>query len=89
MSNIFTLLIASTSHVTEHEAQTLTSHGYSRGEYGWFLYVGMHWEPVLAEIETLGDGLAGVILHARKSGCQYVLLDRDADTLPGVSTYIW
>ena len=40
MSEIQPLLVTSTSHVTDQEAQALTDHGYSRDQYGWFFYVG-------------------------------------------------
>ena len=88
-TEICPLLIASTAHVTVGEAQALTDHGYSRGEYGWFLYVGQPGEPVLSEIEPVSAGLAEVIRRARVEGCHYVLLDRDAGILPDAPTYDW
>ena len=82
-------LIASTAHVTVGEAQALTDHGYSRGEYGWLFYVGQPGEPVLSEIEPVSAGLAKVIRRARQECCLYVLLDRDAGILPDAPTYDW
>ena len=75
--------------MTVGEAQALTDHGYSRGEYGWLFYVGQPGEPILSEIEPASAGLAEVICRARQEGCPYVLLDRDADTLADVPTYDW
>jgi hypothetical protein len=89
MTAIHSLLVTSTAHATVEEAQALTHHGYSRGAYGWFFYVGEYEDPVLAEIEPLSDGLVGVIRQARECGCQYVLLNRDADTIPNAPTYQW
>ena len=40
MGEIQLLLVTSTSHVTDQEAQALTDHGYSRDQSGWFFYVG-------------------------------------------------
>ena len=88
-TEICPLLIASTAHVTAGEAQALTDHGYSRGEYGWLFYVGQAGEPVLSEIEPVSAGLAEVIRRARREGCPYVLLDRDADFLADAPTYDW
>ena len=83
------LVIASTAHVTVGEAQALTDHGYSRGEYGWFFYVGQYGDPVLTDIEPVSAGLVEVIRRARREGCPYVLLDRDAGILPDAPTYDW
>lgn len=83
------LLIASTAHVTAREAQRLTEQGYARGECGWFFHLEAEGEAVLGEIEPLSDGLLGVIRCACERGCQYVLLDRDANFVSGVTTYEW
>ena len=81
--------IASTAHVTVGEAQALTDHGNSCGEYGWLFYVGQPGEPVLSEIEPVSAGLAEVIRRARQECCPYVLLDRDTGILPDAATYDW
>jgi hypothetical protein len=86
---IHSLLVASTGHVTVREAQSLTNHGHCRGETGWFFYVGQNGLPALAELEPLSEGLAAVVRQAQASGCQYVLLDRDAIPLSGIPTYDW
>ena len=88
-AEIHSLLVASTSHVTAEEAQALTGHGYSRGESGFFFYVGQREDSALAEIEPLSDGLAGVVRYARELRCLYVLLDRDAEAITQVTTYEW
>ena len=83
------LLIASTTHVTADEAQIPSDNGHSRGEYGWFLYVGQPGDAVLTEIAPVSDGLAAVVSRTQQVRCPYVLLNRDAETLPGVPTYDW
>jgi hypothetical protein len=89
MGEIQQLLVTTTSHVTDQEAQALTDHGYSRDQYGWFFYAGGETHYVLPEIVRRSRGLFAVILCARVNACDYVLLDRDAETLPGVPTYDW
>jgi hypothetical protein len=88
-AEVHSVLVTCTAHVTVQEAQALTDHGYSRGEYGWLIYVGRHNAPVLPELEPLNEGLRGVIREAHARGCLYVLLDRDADPLSGIATYDW
>jgi hypothetical protein len=89
MGEIQLLLVASSSHVTDQEAQALTDHGYGRDWYGWFFYVGGEEHPALPEITRKSRGLFAMILCARVNGCHYVLLDREADTIPGVPIYDW
>ena len=79
MGEIQQLLVTSTSHVTDQEAEALTDHGYSRGQYGWFFYVGGDDRDTLPEIAGKSRGLFAVILCARVNGCHYVLLERDAE----------
>lgn len=89
MMAICSLFVTSTAHATVEEAQALTHYGYGRGDYGWFFYVGEYEDAVLTEITSLSVGLAGVVRRARECGCQYVLLDRDADRLPDAPIYRW
>jgi len=89
MGEIHLLLVTSTAHVTDQEAKALTDHGYSRDQTGWFFHVGGEEHDALTEIIRKSRGLFAVILCARVNGCHYVLLDRDAETLPGVPIYDW
>jgi hypothetical protein len=86
--NICALLVASTAHITAEEAQSLTDHGYARGEYGFFCYVASS-NAVLSELGGLSEGLRGIIEEARRRGCTYVLLDRDGPTVSGIAIYSW
>lgn len=83
------MLIASTAHVTDQERCVLDDNGYSRGEYGWLIYVGEPGAGVLPELDILSEGLNAAVLAARKADCRYLMLDRDGDELPGVSVYEW
>ena len=67
--SIASLLVTSTSHVTDDEAQVLTHHGYCRDESGWFFYVGGEEHEALPEIVRKSRGLFAVILCARINGC--------------------
>jgi hypothetical protein len=87
---IVSMLIATTGHVTRRERGILDEHGYARGEYGWLIYVGeIPGSPIISEIPSPSRGLRGAIRCAQQSGCNYLLLDRDADELAGVPTYHW
>jgi hypothetical protein len=87
--SVCSLLVASTAHVTAEEAQSLTDHGYARGECGFFFYAGGDFNAVVTELGVLSEGLQGVIREAHGRGCQYVLLDRDGPLVSGIATYSW
>ena len=87
--SVCSLLVASTAHVTAEEAQSLTDHGYARGECGFFFYAAGDLNVVVTELGVLSEGLQGVIREALGRGCQYVLLDRDGPLVSGIATYSW
>lgn len=86
---IYKVLVCSTAHVTREEAEILDHHGYARGEVGWLVWVLKDQDFAVPEIEHPSPGLKGAIDFARNSGCQYLLFDRDAETLEGVPDYDW
>lgn len=88
-AEIVQMMIASTAHVTNQERATLDENGYSRGEYGWLIYVGEAGDAVVPEIDAPSAGLDAVIVAARAAGCMYLMLDRDGDALDGVPVYQW
>src|ERR1044072_4939688 len=52
--------------------------------YGWFFYSGLD-----LEVSDIPDDLKAVATHARALGCDYVLLDRDADEIDELPTFVW
>ena len=87
--SVCSLLVASTTHVTAEEAQSLTDLGLARGECGFFFYAAGDLNVVVTELGVLSEGLQGVIREAHGRGCQYVLLDRDGPSIDGIPTYDW
>lgn len=85
------MLVLSTAHISEstNSMLTITDVGYwpisggPYGDYGWFLNAG---ETTLKEVP---DDLKACMQFARKNGCDYLLLDRDADTTEELPTYEW
>lgn len=59
---------------------------FRKGEYGWFVNV----SDERAELypDTPKD-LAALIELAAKQGCQWVMLDRDADEVEGLEVFEW
>jgi len=86
---IHAMMVVSTQHVTVEERDILDAQGYSRGEYGWLIWVGREKDFPIPEIPRPSEGLRGVIERARAVQCTYVLMDRDADTLPDLPVYDW
>ena len=87
---IHRVLVCSTAHVTEDEAQILDTSGYQQREYGWLLWVKEEPDsPSVPEIIDLSPGLQGAIDAARSLGCAYLMFDRDGETLDGLPTYNW
>lgn len=102
--NIFKLLDLSTGHLPETVARDLNeSEGvtaYDLGGYGWLLYVpedidGQVEEYAsddpdqVADEDKIHEAIVTIWRHARKHGCQYVLLDLDAPTDPDLPAYDW
>lgn len=53
---------------------------------GWFFYANE--EPLSPDL-GIPDDVARLMQEARKRGCEYVLLDRDAQEIDGLPTYEW
>lgn len=82
-----TMPVISTGHVskkTDYLLSTGEIRTYMRGPYGWILYV--HPDQDL-EPGYWPEELAAVADWARKQGFEYVLFDRDADTVEGLPIY--
>lgn len=53
---------------------------------GWFFYAD---ENPSSPYLGIPDDVIRLMQEARKRGCEYVLLDRDAEPLDGLPTYEW
>jgi hypothetical protein len=89
---IIKMLDATTGHLPEKVCQDLN--GYdgviaTDREYGWLLWVP---EDPAGHAEEYGEIPAEVValqVFARELGCDYVLLDRDADRVDGLPHWEW
>ncbi|MFC5386995.1 hypothetical protein ACFPLB_13600 [Aquamicrobium segne] len=88
-------IVVSTGHVTETTAKLLDTIPPSRwpclggqyGDYGWFVYA--HDENAGVGSDAIPDDLFAVMTWARSQGCDYLLLDCDADQVEGLPHYEW
>ena len=94
-----TFLYLSTAHVSEATANWLDAQGeaaanYQAGPdmpeihiakhvYGWFFYAD---EP---PDEAWPADLRAVMAYVRQQGCEYVNMDRDADTIDALPVHDW
>ena len=93
------VLALATNHVSEDTADQLSDGisgviSYPHDEYGWLIYVAYEkegWSELYAK--AYGGGvptdLFGVMDYARRHGCVWLLLDRDAAPIDGLLTYVW
>lgn len=90
-------LDASTAHMTHSDARALESgavdilHETHAAGAGWWVHVGENAAEQAERIEAegLSPAFAGVIAHARALGCNWVLFDAAADTLPALPVFTW
>jgi len=89
-----TVLVASTDHLSQDEVVQLNNNlgcpGENldvslQGEYGWVFHISYP----LNITEGLSEGFAGAINYARSLGFNWLRLDADGASLPGVITYEW
>lgn len=94
----FTMLDLSTAHLPENLARSLDSvAGLIANErgFGWLLWVPDNIDEHAAEYEAedpehpIPEVVVTIWRYAAKHGCQYVLLDRDADLNPDLPAYEW
>lgn len=93
------MLDVSSRHIAHGTAGWLAYYEPSRGsdiilqpwfDSGWIIRVPDADEAVVSTL-ALQDhrGLAAVLFHARKLGCDYVKLDQDGEVIDGLETYNW
>jgi hypothetical protein len=94
MLEIAKMLVLSTAHVDEDTALRLTkgmlptdfcTTYFAKGGYGWF----MHVSEEIADREANPQSLANCLDFAVRHGCQWIMFDRDGDTVDELTTYDW
>lgn len=90
------VLVCSTGHVTEAEAQAFDSQSstlrYMTGEYGWLVLVPQFdadGNTVAPVIEGASESLQAVLTKAFQENCRWARFDRDADPIEGIETHAW
>lgn len=95
-SNLFLGIEASTRNIPKHTADALEKRegdlwnaiSYTDWhEYGWILWVGVDHADAAREVGH--PELASLIDVAIEIGCRFLLLDCDADQVPGMPTFDW
>jgi hypothetical protein len=97
---IHRMLVVSTAHCTEEEAERFTSF-YELGsdenhqwmasfvrDEGWIVYTDQYFRRDHG-FDGLSDGLRGILEIAYEQGVDWVMFDRDADLILGVPFYEW
>jgi hypothetical protein len=92
------VLDLSTSHLPQH----LASHGLSRVDgvtayplgthghcYGWLLWVPPEPDSHALDYPDLPVEILALQRYARERGCDYVLLDQDAEVIDDLPTWNW
>lgn len=79
------MLVASTAHVTESTCNGFlhTFPGaYEKGEYGWVIYADGPRDNCPADLAACLDA-------AKAKGCEWLMLDRDADAIEELPIFEW
>ncbi len=92
-NSLESMMTLSTAHITQEVADELLEDAYScqliyypKSEYGYFLCV---LEDELENENSLPECLKDILACARSKGVQWVMLDRDADTIPELPVFDW
>lgn len=90
MIEITKMLALSTAHLTE---QTCNSYlpgwegpAYKKGEYGWFVPI---FDDCVESVEPAASDLKECMLKAIAEGCDWLMFDRDVDTIDDLKVYDW
>lgn len=86
-TEIAKMLVLSTAHLTpeccnEH-LKNNDGPWYEKADYGWFVHV------VTEGWEEFPSSLLDCLGHAENLGCEWVMFDRDAPTIPDLTIYDW
>lgn len=98
---IIQVLDASTAHLPQEVCENLNGYdgviayalSTSNDHYGWLLHVPENPDEHASDYDEDPDGVPAEVLtvqrYARGLGCDYVLLDRDAEQVNGLPTWDW
>jgi len=85
------MLEASTAHLPRQVCEELGAYvgvTVHRFRYGWLVWVPEAPEDAAAE-NDVPEELAGLLAYAHEHGCDWVLLDQDADLVEGLPSWTW
>jgi hypothetical protein len=82
------MLVLSTGHL-QHDTctqwlDTAPFAAFTKADYGWFVFV-----PEDLEEEVVPEELLACFVLARAQGCEWLMFDRDADTLDTLPVFAW
>lgn len=79
------MLALSTGHLTQKTICNMENFiAYEKGEYGWFVYV-----PEIMDTYEMPKDLDNCIQFARNNGCDWIMFDRDVETIDSLQIYDW
>lgn len=98
MPEIAKMMVLSTAHLSEETCTVYVSNialgltegsivAYEKGEYGYFVHVPE--DPADSEKPDVPLELRSAMHVARLAGCQWIMFDRDGDTVDNLPTYNW
>ena len=100
---IYKTLVLSTAHITEEDSELLEEigdHHYSMvaenidfpavtiGEFGWRVLIPDE-DYLIPPTSKLSAAFWGLVDEARKEGCRWLELDRDADAVQHLEVFEW
>lgn len=90
------MLTISTAHITKETAllldictdgvvREISNPVYSKGDYGWFIYIGCN----DSDDPFIPNDLRKCLKLAENNDCDWLCLDRDAEIVDGLDKYEW
>lgn len=82
------ILVVATNHLPEAEYQAIAKHSVMSRYEGDLIYVGTE-DTEDKEVELIHFNVFRLIHKARKNGCVWLMFDRDAEPIEGITTFDW
>lgn len=95
---ISNMLTISTAHIKPETAKWLERQWeifdssiviFSKGVYGWFVLTDYPEDELQEVYNTIPDDLVAIFKLSKELCCEWVCLDRDAETVPDLLIYEW